>query len=202
MGDTTIECAISEITSLRTALAAAEKERDEARGMRIVRFDGREWTLAGEYAGDLARAFHAYLEHMEAENYVTLTFNAKADRPAVIVTIQRAEGATPHALRKQAETERDAALAALAEAREVLTEVLSAAAEVYIKCDGIDDTPQEERYLAAERRAACLSPSSARGRALLEVIEAARSTASDLGLDADAPLCAALRALDGDGGAP
>lgn len=61
-------------------------------------------------SGMIAYHFQGLLDGHEAINYVEQRFTASNGGPDVIVTIQRPEGKTPHALRVEAEAARDEAL--------------------------------------------------------------------------------------------
>ncbi len=129
---------------------------------RLLRFDEEGMHIATRMAGHLADSFYELLQTRRAQNYVVMTFSASKDRPEVEVTLRRIEGKMPHELRKEAEAERDVALAALTEAREVLD---AAQAVIAVTAPHHASTIEEARRILS-------TPIPERGRLILAVVNA------------------------------
>ncbi len=103
--------------TLRTERDSLRQERDEARdalvGLKSLHAeDGR---VDAKFAGEFVKAFSAGFVQMYrdsgAKNYLDIKFVDRTTGETYTVTVQRDLGKTAHALRTEAEAERDAATA-------------------------------------------------------------------------------------------
>lgn len=98
-------------------LDAIKAERDEARdellAFRSINAEGGsiDATMAGDVVRTLALALTKTFRDSKAANYLEMSVVATDGEDRFTVTVQRVAGDTPHALRRKAEAERDAAKA-------------------------------------------------------------------------------------------
>lgn len=102
----------AEIDRLQAAIAG---KLDNEMLLKVLHIEGN--TLAADFEGGLARVIAAHFAEVvaEAKNYVEMRFEGHKVGP-LLVTVQRMNGKTPHALRMEAEAEVDRLRGALAQA--------------------------------------------------------------------------------------
>lgn len=70
----------------------------------VIENGGVNIAVAHELCGIMADSFLKMLDEGNAPNYIEMQFKKKGDwQPCIIVTVQRAQGKTPHQLRMEAE---------------------------------------------------------------------------------------------------
>ena len=146
---------------LLDTIDALVKERDEARdalvGLKSLHAeDGR---VDAKFAGEFVKAFSAGFVQMYrdsgAKNYLDIKFVDRTTGETFTVTVQRDLGKTAHALRTEAEAERDAATARAdkAEAEARTQSVLAAQARTLARM-GMDSEAERNAVLVVQLRAA------------------------------------------------